>query len=84
MASDQFSDVRDATAIIVGNRDLRTLRVVVERHAGGPAGKFVKQLGAELQRAIVAPQAQLPAEIVGISSRVNFLRRFMGGEARAS
>jgi regulator of nucleoside diphosphate kinase len=72
MAFEPFSDVRGAPAIIVGNRDLRSLRAVVERHAGGPAAAFVEQLDAELQRAIVLPQPQVPGEIVGIGSRVTF------------
>jgi regulator of nucleoside diphosphate kinase len=72
MAFDPFADVRRGTAIIVGSRDLRSLRSVVERHAGGPAGALVKQLDAEIQRALVVPQRQVPGEIVGIGSRVVF------------
>jgi regulator of nucleoside diphosphate kinase len=72
MAFEPLGDVRGGRAIIVGNRDLRSLREVVERHAGGPAATFVKQLDAELQRAIVVPQTQVPGEIVGIGSRVAF------------
>jgi hypothetical protein len=49
MAFEPFSDVRGAPAIIVGNRDLRSLRAVVERHAGGPAAAFVEQLDAEVR-----------------------------------
>jgi regulator of nucleoside diphosphate kinase len=71
MAFDPFIDIRHAPAIIVGNRDLRSLRALVERNASGPAAAFVKQLDGELQRAIVVPQAQVPAEIVGIGSRVS-------------
>jgi regulator of nucleoside diphosphate kinase len=72
MAFEPFSDVRGGPAIIVGSRDLRSLRAVVERHAGGPGAAFVEQLDAELQRAIVLPQPQVPGEIVGIGSRVTF------------
>jgi regulator of nucleoside diphosphate kinase len=71
MAFDPFSDVRGGPAIVVGNRDLRSLRALVERHAV-PAAAFVKELDAEIQRAIVVPQTQVPGEIVGIGSRVTF------------
>jgi hypothetical protein len=50
MAFDPFIDVRHAPSIIVGSRDLRTLRALVERHAGGPTAAFVKQLDAVIQR----------------------------------
>ena len=64
-----FSDVREVPAIIVGNRDLRSLRSVVERHAGGPAGTFVEQLDAELQPAIVVPRVLRP--FIGRKARVS-------------
>jgi hypothetical protein len=41
MTSEQLSGVRGATAVVVGTRDLRSLRTAVERHAGGPAGDLV-------------------------------------------
>jgi regulator of nucleoside diphosphate kinase len=70
LAFDPFSDIRSAPAIILGNRDLRRLRALVERHVGGPASTLAEQLDAELDRVIVVPQAQVPAEVVGIGSRV--------------
>lgn len=72
MAFDPPGEMRTVPAIIVGNRDLRSLRALVERHVGGPDRHLADQLDAELQRAIVVPQAQVPAEIVGIGSRVVF------------
>lgn len=62
---------REVPAIIVGNRDLGSLRALA-RHARGPDAWFAAQLDADLQRAIVVPQAQVPPEIVRIGSRVAF------------
>lgn len=61
-----------APTILLGNRDLGRLRGVVERHAAGPEHEVAARLDAELQHAIVVPQAQVPPEVVAMGSRVSF------------
>lgn len=69
---ESYVHFRETPAIIVGNRDLGSLRALVERHGRGPDACFAEQLDADLQRAIIVPQAQVPPEIVRIGSRVTF------------
>jgi regulator of nucleoside diphosphate kinase len=59
-------------AIILGNADLARLRAIVERHLDGPDRVAAEQLGAELDRAIVVPQTEVPPEIVTMDSRIVF------------
>jgi regulator of nucleoside diphosphate kinase len=61
---------RAEPAIIVGNRDLRRLRSIVERHAGGLDGVAAERLQAELNHAIVVPQWHLPSDVVALDSTV--------------
>jgi regulator of nucleoside diphosphate kinase len=63
-------DPRAAPAIVIGNRDLRRLRSIVERHAGGVDGAEAERLQAELNHAIVVPQWHLPSNIVALGSTV--------------
>jgi regulator of nucleoside diphosphate kinase len=63
--------VRDV-AIIVGKRQLRRLQRVVERHRSGPDAGAAERLDAALRRAIVVPQALVPAAIVTIGSVAGF------------
>jgi regulator of nucleoside diphosphate kinase len=72
VAYDPFRLAQNGPAIIVGNRDLRRLRTVIERRATGPERTDAARLDAELRRAIVVPQAQLPADVVALGSRVAF------------
>jgi regulator of nucleoside diphosphate kinase len=57
-------------AIIVGNRDLRRLRSIIERHARGVDSVAAERLEARLNHAIVVPQSHLPADIVVVGSTV--------------
>jgi regulator of nucleoside diphosphate kinase len=63
-------DPRAAPAIIIGNRDLRRLRSIVERHAGGVDGAEVERLQAQLNHAIIVPQWHLPSDVVALDSTV--------------
>jgi regulator of nucleoside diphosphate kinase len=63
-------DPRAAPAIIIGNRDLRRLRSIVERHAGGVDGAEVERLQAQLSHAIIVPQWHLPSDVVALDSTV--------------
>jgi regulator of nucleoside diphosphate kinase len=63
-------DPRAAPAIVIGNRDLRRLRSIVERHAGGVDGTEVERLQAQLDHAIVVPQWHLPSDVVALDSTV--------------
>jgi len=57
-------------ATIVGNRDFRRLRSIVERHAGGVDNVAAERLEAQLSHAIVVPQSHLPADVVAVGSTV--------------
>ncbi len=59
-------------AIILGNADVARLRAVVDRHLDGPDRAAAELLEAELDRAIVVPQAEVPPEIVTMDSRIAF------------
>jgi len=63
-------DPRSAPAIIIGNRDLRRLRSIVERHAGGVDAAEVERLQAQLNHAIIVPQSNLPSDVVALNSTV--------------
>jgi regulator of nucleoside diphosphate kinase len=63
-------DRRAAPAIVIGNRDLRRLRSIVERHAGGVDGAEAERLRAQLNHAIVVPQWHLPSDVVALDSTV--------------
>ena len=59
-------------AIILGNADVARLRAVVEWHLSGRDREAAERLEAELDRAIVVPQREVPPEIVTMDSRVVF------------
>ncbi len=59
-------------AVIVGSGDLARLRAVVEWHLSGRDREAAERLEAELDRAIVIPQEDLPPEIVTMDSCVVF------------
>lgn len=59
-------------AILVGDEDLGRLRDIVESHSFGRDAEPAERLQAELDRAIVVPQAAVPAEVVTMGSRVVF------------
>lgn len=65
-------------AVILGNVDIARLRAVVERYINGPDRAAAEQLEAELDRAIVVPQAEVPREIATMNSRVVFVDRGTG------
>lgn len=59
-------------AIILGNADLARLRAIVARRLDGRDHRAAERLEAELDRAIVVPQAVVPPEIVTMDSRIVF------------
>ena len=59
-------------AITIGDADLARLRAVVEVHLSGRDSVAAERLEAELDRAIVVPQAEVPAEIATMEARVVF------------
>lgn len=59
-------------AIILGNADVARLRAVVEWYLSGRDREAAERLEAELDRAIVVPQREVPPEIVTMNSRVAF------------
>lgn len=61
-----------APPIILGSDDMARLRAVVEAFLGGRDRIAAQRLEAELDRAIVVPQAEVPPEIVTMNSRVLF------------
>lgn len=58
--------------IAVTHEDLARLRAVVERHLPGPQAAAAEMLEHELDRAVVLPQGQIPADIVTMRSKVVF------------
>ncbi len=59
-------------AIVLGNADMARLRAVVDWHLSGRDREAAERLEAELDRAIVVPQREVPPEIVTMNSRVAF------------
>ncbi len=59
-------------AIILGDADVARLRAVVEWYLSGRDREAAERLEAELDRAVVVPQRQVPPEIVTMGSRVLF------------
>lgn len=60
-------------AIILGDADHARLRAVVELHLGGPDRTAAEQLEAELDRATIVPQGEVPPKIVTMDSRIVFM-----------
>lgn len=69
---DPASTARAGQGIIVGRRDLGRLRELVERRAGTAEHGAAARLDAELRRAIVVPQSDVPPDVVALGSRVAF------------
>jgi regulator of nucleoside diphosphate kinase len=59
-------------AIILGDADVARLRAAVEWHLSGRDRESAERLEAELDRAIVVPQREVPPGIVTMGSRVLF------------
>lgn len=63
---------RQEARIFVSHDDLARLRALVDRHLQGPQQAAAEMLEAELDRAIVLPQDQVPPDVVTMRSRVVF------------
>jgi regulator of nucleoside diphosphate kinase len=50
--------------------DMERLRVVVDRHAGSPESAAAEMLEAELDRAHIVPQDELPPDVVSMRSSI--------------
>lgn len=61
-----------APAVRVTAEDMARLRAVVERHLEGSRAAAAEQLELELDRAMVVPQEQIPADVVTMRSRILF------------
>jgi transcription elongation GreA/GreB family factor len=62
----------ERTAIHVTQQDLDRLRRVVATHEAGRDAAAAEQLETELDRAVVVPVDELPADVVTMNSRVVF------------
>jgi regulator of nucleoside diphosphate kinase len=62
----------DRSAIHVTQQDLDRLRGVVATHEAGRDAAAAQQLETELDRAVVVPRNELPADVVTMHSRVVF------------
>src|SRR5512146_2297378 len=62
----------DRSAIYVTEQDLARLRGVVATHVSGRDAAAAQQLETELDRAVVVPREELPADVVTMNSRVVF------------
>lgn len=62
----------DRSAIYVTEQDLARLRGVVATHENGRDAASAQQLETELDRAVVVPPDEIPADIVTMNSRVVF------------
>jgi regulator of nucleoside diphosphate kinase len=62
----------DAPSIHVTQQDLDRLRSVVATHEAGRDAAAAQQLETELDRAVVVPHDDLPADVVTMHSRVVF------------
>ena len=62
----------DGTTIRITDQDLEKLRRVVAIHERGRDAAAAEQLETELDRAIVVPRDELPADTVTMGSRVVF------------
>ena len=62
----------DRSAIHVTRQDLERLRGVVATHEAGRDAAAAQQLETELDRAVVVPSDELPADVVTMHSRVVF------------
>lgn len=56
----------------ITTEDMNRLRSVVERHAGGVEDRAAEMLEAELDRAHVLPQDELPSDVVSMRSSVTY------------
>jgi regulator of nucleoside diphosphate kinase len=61
-----------AERIYISESDVQKLRALIEQHWNGRDGAAAERLAAELDRAIIAPLAQMPADVVTMHSRVAF------------
>jgi regulator of nucleoside diphosphate kinase len=68
----QRRSVIDRSAIHVTQQDLDRLRGVVATHEAGRDAAAAQQLETELDRAVVVPSDELPADVVTMHSRVVF------------
>jgi regulator of nucleoside diphosphate kinase len=59
-------------AILLGSEDLERLRSVVEAHAFGRDEAATERLAAELDRATIVPQAEVPPDVVTMNARIAF------------
>ncbi len=59
-------------AIILGKEDVERLRTVVEAHVFGRDEPAAERLEAELDRATVVPQAEVPPDVVTMNARIVF------------
>ncbi len=59
-------------AIILGKEDVERLRAVVEAHAFGRDAAATERLEAELDRATIVPQAEVPPDVVTMNARIVF------------
>lgn len=59
-------------AIIIGREDVERLRAVVEAHAFGRDEAAAERLEAELDRAVVVPQDEVPPDVVKMNARIVF------------
>src|SRR5690242_16315524 len=62
----------DRSAIHVTEQDLERLRNVVAKHGTGRDAAAAEQLETELDRAVVVPASELPADVVTMNSRLVF------------
>jgi regulator of nucleoside diphosphate kinase len=61
-----------APPVRVTVEDMQRLRAVVDRHLDGSLAAAAEQLEGELERAVVEPQDQIPADVVTMRSRILF------------
>jgi len=62
----------DSSAIHVTEGDLERLRRVVAKHKLGRDAAAAEQLETELERAVIVPRDEMPADVVTMNSRVVF------------